>query len=141
MVILPGGSDEGIEVLTACVNGYGKRTPASDYPQKGRGTMGVININVSDRNGDVVGMRLVRETDGLMLITEKGILIRTPISGIRQTGRSAAGVRLIRLDDGDKLVALARVDTDPTEAVADASAPDAPPTDTPPAEPPPETPA
>ena len=65
-------SNERLQVLTACVNGYGKRTPLEEYPVKGRGTRGVINIDANDRNGDVVGMKLVRDNDEVMLITEKG---------------------------------------------------------------------
>ncbi len=110
MLVLPGGSNDGLQVLTACEQGYGKRTPLSQYPTKGRGTRGVIDIDCGKRNGDVVGMLLVREEDEIMLITRKGILIRTRCSEIRETGRGASGVRLIRLDEGDQLVAIARVD-------------------------------
>ena len=99
-------------MLTACVNGYGKRTPLGEYPVKGRGTRGVINIDATERNGEVVGMKLVADTDEVMLITEKGILIRTRIGEIRETGRNAAGVRIIKVDDGDKLVAMAKIDID-----------------------------
>ncbi len=116
MLVVPGGKNEGLKVLTACANGYGKRTPLEDYPPKGRGTRGVINIDASERNGDVVGMKLVTDDNGVILITSKGILIRTAVSQIRETGRNAAGVRLIKLDEGDKLVAMARVDA---EEVAD----------------------
>jgi DNA gyrase subunit A len=112
MLVVPTGDNAAIKVLTACVNGYGKRTPLTDYPVKGRGTRGVINIDATERNGDVVGMKLVTDTDEAMLITEKGILIRTKVAEIRETGRNAAGVRLIKLDDGDRLVAMARVDAD-----------------------------
>src|SRR4029077_558232 len=73
---------------------------------------GVINIDANERNGDVVGMKLVADDDEAMLITEKGILIRTRVDQIRETGRNAAGVRLIKLDEGDKLVAMARVDAE-----------------------------
>ena len=112
-------------MLTACVNGYGKRTPLEDYPVKGRGTRGVINIDANDRNGDVVGMKLVADDDEVMLITEKGILIRTRVSEIRETGRNAAGVRLIKLDEGDRLVALAKVEPeDDSESKAQNAAPD-----------------
>src|SRR5262249_34837007 len=76
----------------------------------GRGTKGVINIDANERNGDVIGMKLVLETDHVMLITEKGILIRTRANEIRETGRNASGVRLIKLDEGDRLVALAKVE-------------------------------
>jgi DNA gyrase subunit A len=110
MLVVHGGENAGIKVLTGCVNGYGKRTPLEEYPVKGRGTRGVINIDANERNGDVVGMKLVTDTDELMLITERGILIRTGVLEIRETGRNAAGVRLIKLDEGDKLVAMAKVD-------------------------------
>jgi DNA gyrase subunit A len=119
MVVIPLGDNTG-HILTGCVNGYGKRTPLQDYPVKGRATQGVINIDATDRNGDVVGIKLVSDTDELMMITEKGILIRTRIKEVRETGRSAAGVRLISLDEGDKLVALARVEADePADPVAE----------------------
>jgi len=109
-------------VLTGCVNGFGKRTPVEDYRLIRRGGKGVINIKTTDRNGDVVGMQAVCDDDELMLITEKGILIRTRVKEIRETGRNAAGVKLISLDEGDKLVAMARVDADETpkgDAVAE----------------------
>jgi DNA gyrase subunit A len=116
MLVVPNGQNEGLKVLTACVNGYGKRTPLEEYPVKGRGTRGVINIDANERNGDVVGMKLVTDVDEVMLITERGILIRTGVSEIRETGRNAAGVRLIKLDDGDKLVAMAKVDKEEGDA-------------------------
>ena len=92
-----------------------KRTPLEDYPVKGRGTRGVINIDANERNGDVVGMKLVTDADEVMLITERGILIRTSVLEIRETGRNAAGVRLIKLDEGDRLVAMAKVDKEEQE--------------------------
>jgi DNA gyrase subunit A len=116
MLVVPGGSNAGLKVLTACVNGYGKRTPLADYPVKGRGTRGVINIDANDRNGDVVGMKLVSDADEVMMITEKGILIRTAVAEIRETGRAAQGVRLIKLDEGDKLVAIAKIDAEDVAA-------------------------
>ena len=112
LIVIPNGENAGWQLLTACLNGYGKRTPLDQYPVKGRGTRGVINIDATDRNGDVVGIQLVNDNHELMLITEKGILIRTRISEIRETGRGAAGVRLIKIDDGDKLVALAKLDAE-----------------------------
>ena len=75
----------------------------------------MINIDANDRNGDVVGMKLVGDADEVMLITEKGILIRTRVAEIRETGRNAAGVRLIKLDEGDRLVAMAKVDAEEGE--------------------------
>jgi DNA gyrase subunit A len=128
MLVVPNGADPGMKLLTACVNGYGKRTPLEDYPVKGRGTRGVINIDANDRNGEVVGMTLVEDAAEVMMITEKGILIRTRVSEIRETGRNAAGVRLIKLDEGDKLVAMAKIDAeegDGKEASADAPPPPA----------------
>jgi DNA gyrase subunit A len=121
VIVAQGQAPQNCMVLTACVNGFGKRTPVEEYRLQGRGGSGVINIDASERNGDVVGMNAVCDTDELMLITEKGILIRTKVNEIRETGRNAQGVRLIKLDDGDRLVAMARIDV--AEAVAEAEAP------------------
>jgi DNA gyrase subunit A len=115
MLVIPMGLEEKYKVLTACQKGFGKRTPLGDYPVKGRGTRGVINIDASERNGDVIGMQLVTDDAGVMFITEKGILMRTRVAEIRETGRNAQGVRLIRLDEGDRLVALACVDAEEME--------------------------
>ncbi len=126
LIVVPNGDNGCCQVLTACVNGYGKRTPLEDYPVKGRGTRGVINIDANDRNGDVVGMNLVVATDELMLITEKGILIRMRVDDIRETGRNAAGVRLIKIDDGDRLVATAKVDAEDPATIEGAPAEETP---------------
>ena len=81
----------------------------------------MINIKTTERNGNVVGMAAVCDTDELMLITEKGILIRTRVGEVRETGRNAAGVKLIRVDEGDRLVAMAKVDAEePSEETAEA---------------------
>jgi DNA gyrase subunit A len=122
MITVPNGENAGLKVLTACVNGFGKRTPLEDYPLKGRGTRGVINIDANERNGEVVGMKVVTDTDEVMLITEKGILMRTRVSEIRETGRNASGVRLIKLDEGDKLVAMAPVEAEEGESDGDVTA-------------------
>ena len=119
MVVIPENADPSLKLLTACVQGYGKRTPLDEYPVKGRGTRGVINIDANDRNGDVVGMKLVTDTDEVMLITQDGILMRTRISEIRETGRNAAGVRLIKLDEGDRLVAMAKIDAEEVDETAE----------------------
>ena len=121
MLVVPDGDNTTAKVLTGCANGYGKRTPLEDYPVKGRGTRGVINIDANDRNGDVVGMKLVADTDEVMMITEKGIIIRTPISEIRETGRNASGVRLLKVDEGDRLVAMAKVEAEPNLPTTDAT--------------------
>lgn len=111
MIVVPAGSDpQSTMVLTACENGFGKRTPIGEYRLIQRAGKGVINIKTTDRNGAVVGMLIVRPEDQLMLITERGILMRTRVSEIRETGRNAAGVKLINLDPGDRLVAMARVE-------------------------------
>ena len=123
MLVIPFGENAGWQLLTACLNGYGKRTPADEYPVKGRGTRGVINIDANDRNGDVVGIKLVGNEDELMLITEKGIMMRTRVSEIRETGRNAAGVRLIKVDEGDKLVAIAKIDAEEAEKSPEFEAP------------------
>ena len=124
MLVVPeGNNDSGLKLLTAKTNGQGKRTPLSEYPVKGRGTRGVNDIECED-GCEVVGMKLIADTDDVMLITEKGILIRTSAAEIRETGRSAKGVRLIRVDDGDTLVAMAKLDNE--DEVVDASSPEAP---------------
>ena len=101
--------DTGEQVLTATANGYGKRTPIESYSKKNRGGQGVIAIDTGERNGELVAATLVGSTDDLMLITSGGVLIRTKVDQIRETGRAAAGVRLINLDKGETLVGLQRV--------------------------------
>jgi DNA gyrase subunit A len=125
MIVIPHGNLDSCMVLTACVNGFGKRTPVEDYRLQRRGGSGVINIKTTERNGNVVGMKAVCDDDELMLITEGGILMRTRVSEIRETGRNAAGVRLIKLDDGDKLVAMAKIDADPDRPAGDGATPSA----------------
>ena len=101
--------DETQSVLTASENGYGKRTPIAEYTRHGRGTKGMIAIQQSERNGKVVAATLVREADEIMLITDKGVLVRTRVSEIRVLGRATQGVTLIALDDGAKLSGLQRI--------------------------------
>ncbi|OAM43248.1 MULTISPECIES: DNA gyrase subunit A [Eikenella] len=98
-----------LQVLTATANGYGKRTPIASYNRKNKGGQGNIAINTGERNGDLVAATLVSESDDLMLITSGGVLIRTKVEQIRETGRAAAGVKLINLDEGETLVSLERV--------------------------------
>ncbi len=99
-------SDAGAFVLSACEKGYGKRTPLDDYPVKGRGGKGVINIKVSTRNGEVVAVRHCTEADDLMFITEKGMIVRTRVADISPVGRNTQGVRLVNVKDGDRLVSV-----------------------------------
>src|SRR5450432_2779569 len=107
MAIIP--REEPATLLTVCERGYGKRTPTSDYPTKNRGGKGVITIKTTERNGKVVNMRLVTDDDDLMLITDGGKLIRMPIDGIPTIGRNTQGVRLIRLEEAEKVVAMERL--------------------------------
>lgn len=99
----------GSSLLTVCENGYGKRTDIDEYRLIRRGGKGVINIKTTERNGKVVALKAVRDSDELMMITAKGIMLRTKLDAVREIGRATQGVRLIRLDEGDKLVAVTRV--------------------------------
>jgi DNA gyrase subunit A len=101
--------DEQGMVLTASQNGYGKRTPVEDFPMHGRGGQGVIALQISERNGQMVGALLVKPDDEIMLISSSGTLVRTPVGEISIQGRNTQGVRLIRLDEGDRLVGLERI--------------------------------
>jgi len=108
-MIISGPADEQSAVLTATVNGYGKRTMFSEYPKHHRGGQGVISIQVSERNGEVVGAVLVNEDDEIMLITDAGVLIRTRVKEISVVGRNTQGVRLIDLGEGEKLAGVEKV--------------------------------
>jgi DNA gyrase subunit A len=101
--------DETQSVLTATENGFGKRTSIVEYTRHGRGTKGMIAIQQSERNGKVVAATLVRPNDEIMLITDRGVLVRTRVSEIRELGRATQGVTLIALDDGSKLSGLQRI--------------------------------
>ena len=101
--------DEAQSVLTATENGFGKRTAITEYTRHGRGTKGMIAIQQSERNGRVVAATLVRAEDEIMLITDKGVLVRTRVSEIRELGRATQGVTLIALDNGAKLSGLQRI--------------------------------
>jgi len=101
--------DEQQSVLTATENGYGKRTSITEYTRHGRGTKGMIAIQQSERNGKVVAATLVHADDEIMLITDKGVLVRTRVSEIRELGRATQGVTLIGLDEGASLSGLQRI--------------------------------
>ena len=102
--------DEELSVLTATENGFGKRTPISEYARHRRGTQGMISIRTSERNGKVVTARLVKQLDEIMLISNKGVLTRTRVKEIRKMARATQGVKLMNLDEGTKLVGLEIVD-------------------------------
>jgi len=96
-------------LLTVTEKGYGKRSEASEYRFQGRGGSGVINIKVTEKNGPVAGIKSVTDADQLLLITQSGMLIRIKVKDIRETGRAAQGVRLIYLEEGDSVVAVAKL--------------------------------
>ena len=98
------------EVLCASANGYGKRTLTEEFPTIGRGGQGVIGIQTSDRNGEVVGAAQVFPGDELMLISDQGVLVRTRVDEISVVGRNTQGVRLINLSEGEHLVGIERVE-------------------------------
>ena len=102
--------DPGKQILTVCEQGYGKRTLVEDFPVYGRGGQGVIGIQTSERNGAVVGAAQVTEADEIMLISDRGTMVRTRVTEVSVQGRNTQGVRLIRLKDGEKLVGLEQVD-------------------------------
>ena len=119
MLVAPAETGEPVEggeavapvgsVLTATENGYGKRTPISEYTRHGRGTKGMIAIQTSERNGRVVAAALVAPEDEIMLITTGGVLIRTRVAEIREMGRATQGVTLINVDEGTRLSGLQRI--------------------------------
>jgi DNA gyrase subunit A len=105
-------------VLTACEHGHGKRTPLSDYPIKGRGGLGVINVKTGGRNGLVVGAKLCREADDLIFVTASGMLVRSPVADVSSMGRNTQGVRLVNLKEEDRLVSLEVVEAEDLEEYA-----------------------
>jgi DNA gyrase subunit A len=101
--------NESQTVLTATENGFGKRTPISEYTRHGRGTKGMIAIHTGERNGNLVGAVLVEEKDEVMLVSTGGVVIRTSVAQIREQGRSTQGVTLINLDAGTRLAGIEKV--------------------------------
>ena len=101
--------NESQTVLTATENGFGKRTPISEYTRHGRGTKGMIAIHTGERNGNLVGAVLVEEKDEVMLVSTGGVVIRTKVAQIREQGRSTQGVTLINLDEGTRLAGVEKV--------------------------------
>lgn len=97
-------------VLVISENGFGKQTPATEYPIKGRGGLGVKTVNVTKKNGPLVGMTTVAGDEDIMLVTDQGVIIRFGIESVSQTGRSAVGVHLIKMDDGAKVATMAKVE-------------------------------
>jgi DNA gyrase subunit A len=106
----------GMSLLTVCEKGFGKRTDIDEYRLTRRGGKGVINVRVTDKNGHVVALRAVTDDNELMLITAKGTLLRMTVDQLREIGRATQGVRLIRVDDDDRVVAVAKVVTEKDES-------------------------
>jgi DNA gyrase subunit A len=106
--------EEKAALFTLCENGYGKRTGLDNYRPQSRGGLGLKNIKTSDRNGKVVALKAVQSRDDLMMITAKGMIIRTGLDEIRSIGRNTQGVRLIKLKPGDKLVAAEKITPEDT---------------------------
>jgi len=103
-------------LLTICENGYGKRTAVEEYRLQSRGGKGIIDIRTSDRNGKVVNLLAVKDDDEVMMITKDGQIVRTKVANISVIGRNTQGVRCIALNDGDKLVSVARIPSEEPEA-------------------------
>jgi len=112
------------EILVITENGFGKRTPIGDYRLTARGTKGVLTLKTTEKNGPLVAIKEVVGDDELMIITKKGVLIRVPVSGISELGRATQGVRLIRVEEGDEVAAIAHVarDEELLEAAAEMGA-------------------
>jgi len=109
MISMLVAENESQTVLTATENGFGKRTPISEYTRHGRGTKGMIAIHTGERNGSLVGAVLVEEKDEVMLVSSGGVVIRTKVAQIREQGRSTQGVTLINLDAGTRLAGIEKV--------------------------------
>jgi DNA gyrase subunit A len=109
-------TEAGQTVFTATERGYGKRTPVEEYPIKGRGGQGVINIKTGGRNGLAVGIALCADGDDVMFVTAGGMIVRSPVADMRPMGRGTQGVRVVNLKDGDQLVAIEIVHADDLEA-------------------------
>ena len=119
----------GTTVLTLTEHGYGKRTPIDEYRVTGRGGLGIINIQTTERNGRVVGVASVRDTDEVMLITQQGKVLRTAAGTISVIGRNTQGVRLIDMEEGDRAVSLARLEEQDSDLGVADSETDRPPTE------------
>ncbi|MCB9060535.1 MAG: DNA gyrase subunit A [Halobacteriovoraceae bacterium] len=107
--------DDSVEILSVTENGYGKRTKASEYRKQSRGGKGILAMKLTEKNGEIIEIKPVNDTDDLMIITNKGQVIRTKMSGISMMGRTTQGVRIIRLKDDEKVVAVENIVEDDEE--------------------------
>ena len=115
LIVVEGEGD----ILTASENGYGKRTPVADFPKKGRGSQGVIALKTTERNGQLVGAIQLSDHHDVLLISDGGTLVRTPAVDIAQVGRNTQGVTLMRVQAGEKLQAIERLDVSLDDADAE----------------------
>ena len=109
----------GDKLLTVSENGFGKISPVDSYTRTHRGAKGVITLKTTERNGHVVAVRMVIESDGLIITSQSGMVIRMQTSDIREIGRNTAGVRIMNLREGDRIVAVQpvpAVEPEPSEA-------------------------
>ena len=113
--------DDDSNVLVFSELGYGKQTPASEYPIKGRGGLGVKTVNVTKKNGPLVGLTTVKGDEDIMLVTDHGVIIRFGVETVSQTGRSALGVHLIKMDNGTHVATIAKVEKESDEDSEDDS--------------------
>ena len=108
--------DDSVEILSVTANGYGKRTSVSEYRKQSRGGKGILAMRLTEKNGDIIQIKPVTDKDDLMIISDKGQVIRTKISGISLMGRTTQGVRLIKLKENENVVAVEKI-VDPDEAI------------------------
>ena len=111
--------DDNDEVLVITENGYGKRTKATEYPVKGRGGKGIKTANITPKNGPLAGLTTVRGEEDILLITNKGVIIRFNVDSVSQTGRATLGVRLMRMEDEAKVVTMAVVEPEEIEEIVE----------------------
>ena len=107
------------EVLVITENGYGKRTAASEYPVKGRGGKGIKTANITEKNGPLAGLTTVDGSEDILLITDKGVIIRFNVDSVSQTGRATLGVRLMKMEEDTKVVTMATVEPEEDEDVSE----------------------
>ena len=110
------------EVLVITENGYGKRTAASEYSVKGRGGKGIKTANITEKNGPLAGLTTVDGSEDILLITDKGVIIRFNVDSVSQTGRATLGVRLMKMEEDTKVVTMATVEPEEDEDVSEAQA-------------------
>ncbi len=119
-------ADDSLDLLSICAKGFGVRATIQDYPVKGRGGLGVVNVRGLERNGDVVMVRVAHTTDDVILISEQGMIVRMPVQEIRAIGRGGQGVRVMRLKDGDRVVSGVVVSAEEEEGEGDRPLPKSP---------------